>query len=81
MTTLDNLILYYGDADLQIAADLAQYLKCPIVKSCFAKDELIASAKNVYQVGGSNTNSNVKILSGQDRFDTIKAVLHALGKI
>ncbi|MDR3587707.1 MAG: hypothetical protein P4L59_20700 [Desulfosporosinus sp.] len=33
---LQTLILYSGDADLQIAADLAQHFSCPIVQAVYA---------------------------------------------
>lgn len=78
---LENLVLYYGDADLQIASDLAQNLKCPIVQIAYATVDLLTSATNKYQVGGGSAPSGVTLLGGGDRFDTMKSVLHQIGKI
>lgn len=78
---LNYLVLYYGDADLQVAADLAQNFQCPIVQAAYATSELLASATNKYQVGGSSAPAGVTLLAGADRFGTMKAVLHAIGKI
>ena len=79
--TLNYLVLFYGDADLQIAADLAQNYQCPIIQAAYATADLLASATNKYQVGGSSAPAGVTLLAGADRFGTIKAVLQALGKI
>jgi len=79
--TLKYLVLYYGDADLQIAADLAQNYQCPIVQAAYATADLLASATNKYQVGGTSVPAGVTLFAGADRFDTMKAVLHAIGKI
>lgn len=78
---LNYLVLYYGDADLPIAADLAQNYQCPIVQAAYATADLLASATNKYQVGGSSAPAGVTLLAGADRFDTMKAVLHTMGKI
>lgn len=78
---LNYLVLYYGDADLQIAADLAQNFQCPIVQAAYATPDLLSSAINKYQVGGASAPAGVTLLGGADRFDTMKAVLHAMGKI
>jgi hypothetical protein len=77
---LKSLILYYGDADLQIAADLAQNFQCPIVQAAYATTDLLASATTKYQVGGSSAPAGVTLLAGADRFATMKAVLQAAGK-
>ncbi|MHB1651568.1 MAG: N-acetylmuramoyl-L-alanine amidase [Desulfitobacteriaceae bacterium] len=78
---LQTLVLYYGDADLQIAADLAQNFSCPIVQVACATPELLAAAETKYQVGGATAPAGVTLLSGADRFDTMKSVLKAMGKI
>lgn len=78
---LNCLVLYYSDADLPIAADLAQHFSCPVVQAANATADLLASATNKYQVGGSSVPSGVTLLAGVDRFDTMKAVLQAMGKI
>lgn len=78
---MNYLVLYYGDADLQIAADLAQYFKCPIVQASYATADLLVAATTKYQVGGASAPAGVTLLGGADRFDTMKAVLHAIGKI
>ncbi len=78
---LNYLVLYYGDADLQIAADLAQNFQCPIVQAAYATADLLASATNKYQVGGASAPAGVTLLGGADRFETMKSVLHAMGKI
>jgi hypothetical protein len=75
------LVLYYGDADLQIAADLAQKFQCPIVQAAYATSDLLTSASNKYQVGGASAPAGVTLLGGADRFDTMKAVLKVVGKI
>jgi Mannosyl-glycoprotein endo-beta-N-acetylglucosaminidase. len=75
------LILYYGDADLQIAANLALFYQCPIVQAAFATSELLAGAETKYQVGGSTAPVGVTLLGGSDRFDTMKSVLKAMGKV
>ncbi|MDR3599685.1 MAG: DUF1906 domain-containing protein [Desulfosporosinus sp.] len=77
---LDTLVLYYGDADLQIAADLALHFSCPIIQAAYATTDLLASATTKYQVGGSSAPAGVTLLAGADRFDTMKAVLKEMGK-
>ena len=78
---LQTLILYSGDADLQIAADLAQHFSCPIVQAVYATADLLNSATTKYQVGGATTPAGVTLLSGADRFGTMKAVLKTLVEI
>lgn len=78
---LNYLVLYYGDADLQIAANMAQNFQCPIVQAVYATADLLASATNKYQVGGNSAPDGVILLAGEDRFATMKAVLNAMGKI
>jgi len=78
---LQTLILYSGDADLQIAADLAQHFSCPIVQVTYATADLLNSATTKYQVGGASAAPGVTLLGGADRFDTMKAVLKSIGKI
>ena len=78
---LQTLILYSGDADLQIAADLAQRFSCPIVQAVYATADLLSSATTKYQVGGATAPAGVTLLSGLDRFGTIKSVLKTLGEI
>jgi hypothetical protein len=77
---MNYLVLYYGDADLQIAADLAQNFQCPIVQAAYATTDLLASATTKYQVGGSSAPAGVTLLAGSDRFATMKAVLQVAGK-
>ena len=78
---LQTLILYSGDADLQIAADLAQHFSCPIVQAVYATADLLSSATTKYQVGGASAPTGVTLLAGADRFGTMKAVLKSLGEI
>ena len=79
---LATLVLYYGDADLQIAADLAQYYTCPILQVAYATKSLLDLASTVYQVGGSITPADrVILLAGQDRFGTMAAVISAMAKV
>jgi hypothetical protein len=78
---LDYLVIYFGDADLQIAADLAMYYQCPLVQVAYATAELLAAVKIKYQVGGSTAPTGVTLLGGLDRFETIKAVLGVMGKL
>lgn len=78
---LNYLVLYYGDADLTVAANLAQYFQCPIIQASYAKEDLLAYAVTKYQVGGSSAPEGVTLLAGADRFDTMKAVLKLMGKI
>jgi hypothetical protein len=75
------LILYYGDADLQIAANLALYYQCPIIQTDLVTAELLAAAEAKYQVGGSVAPAGVTLLGGNDRFDTMQSVLKVIGKI
>ena len=77
---LQTLILYSGDADLQVAADLAQYFSCPIIQVAYATPDLLLSATTKYQVGGTSAPAGVTLLSGADRYATMKAVLTLLGK-
>lgn len=85
---LNNVVLYFGDADLQIAADMALVLKCPVMQVGLATPEFLRSVEDggKFQVGGSTAPEGVKLLAGDnpktsDRFDTIKSVLKAMGKI
>jgi hypothetical protein len=78
---LQTLILYSGDADLQIAADLAQHFSCPIVQAVYATADLLSSATTKYQVGGASAPAGVTLLAGADWFATMKAVLKSLGEI
>ena len=77
---LQTLVLYEGDADLQIAADLALHFGCPIIQAAFATADLLLSATTKYQVGGATAPAGVILLSGPDRYATMKAVLTQVGK-
>ncbi|SPF53353.1 hypothetical protein SBF1_6570001 [Candidatus Desulfosporosinus infrequens] len=77
---LQTLILYSGDADLQIAADLAQHFSCPIVQAVYATSDLLSSATTKYQVGGASAPAGVTLLGGADRFGTMEAVLKSIGE-
>jgi len=77
---LQTLILYSGDTDLQIAADLAQHFSCPIVQAVYASPALLLSATTKYQVGGATAPAGVTLLSGADRFGTMEAVLKSIGE-
>ena len=77
---LQTLILYSGDADLQIAADLAQHFSCPIVQAVYATADLLSSATTKYQVGGATAPAGVTLLGGADRFSTMEAVLKSIGE-
>jgi hypothetical protein len=77
---LQTLVLYEGDADLQIAADLALHFGCPIIQAAFATADLLLSATTKYQVGGASAPAGVTLLSGPDRYATMKAVLTQVGK-
>ncbi len=77
---LQTLILYSGDADLQIAADLAQHFSCPIVQAIYATADLLNSATTKYQVGGATAPAGVTLLGGADRFGTMEAVLKSIGE-
>ncbi|SPF33824.1 hypothetical protein SBF1_1240004 [Candidatus Desulfosporosinus infrequens] len=79
--TLQTLILYYGDADLPIAADLALHYGCPVIQASYATATLLSSAATKYQVGGATAPAGVTLLAGADRFATMKAVLKSLGEI
>jgi len=77
---LQTLVLYNGDADLPIAADLALHFGCPIIQAAFVTADLLLSATTKYQVGGASAPAGVTLLSGADRYATMKAVLTLLGK-
>jgi N-acetyl-anhydromuramyl-L-alanine amidase AmpD len=74
---LNYLVLYSGDADLPIAADLALNFQCPVIQAAYATPDLLAAAMNKYQVGGSSAPTGVILLAGADRYATIKAVFSA----
>ncbi len=78
--TLQTLILYYGDADLPIAADLALHYGCPVVQAASASPALLLSATTKYQVGGATAPAGVTLLAGADRFGTMTAVLKLIGE-
>ena len=77
---LQTLILYSGDADLPIAADLAQHFNCPVVLAANATAALLSSATTKYQVGGASAPAGVTLLAGADRFGTMAAVLKVIGE-
>jgi hypothetical protein len=77
---LQTLVIYEGDADLPIAADLALHFGCPIIQAAFATTDLLLSATTKYQVGGATAPAGVILLSGPDRYATMKAVLTQVGK-
>jgi hypothetical protein len=81
---MDNLILYFGDGDRDIALNYADVLRCPVIRASFATPDLLKAAKNKFQVGGVSAPEGVTLLSdgaNGDRFDTYAAVLKKLGKI
>lgn len=81
---MENLILYYGEGDRDIALNYADELKCPVIRASLVTEDLLKAAKNKFQVGGISAPAGVELLSGgagSDRFDTYAAVLKKLGKI
>lgn len=74
-----NLVIYQDGADKRAAEYLADHLKAPIVCVDNATPELLACATNKYKVGGA-AYPGAQLISGNDRFGTMKAVLAAMGK-
>lgn len=75
-----NLIVYCEGADKRAAEYLADGLKCPIICRDNLTQDIIDACTNIYMVGGSAKPCDKAILiSGADRFATVKAVLAKLG--
>lgn len=76
-----NIIIYSNDVDRRAAEYIADYLKCPIIHKDNSKD-VESYSENIYVVGGNWKPSDKAILiSGLDRYDTIKEVLKFIKKI
>lgn len=74
-----DLVIYQDGADKRAAEYMADYLKAPIVSTDNVTPELLACATNKYKVGGT-AYDGAQLISGSDRFGTMKAVLKFAGK-
>lgn len=76
-----NIIIYGNDVDRRAAEYMSDYLKCPIIHKDNSKD-VENYSENIYVVGGNWKPTDKSILiSGLDRYDTIKEVLKFIKKI
>lgn len=83
VTRMKNIVVYGNDIDKRAAEYLADYLQCPTI-SKENIDFLIDSDsfENIYMVGGSwKPIDNAVLISGADRYETMKAVLKYINKI
>lgn len=77
-----NLVVYGEGPDKRAAEYLADSLKCPICNKDNLTSETITAVENIYMVGGTWKPTDKTILiSGADRFETIKAVLKQAGRL
>ena len=80
MKMFKDLVVYADGADKRAAEYLADALKAPIVSLDNATPELLACATSTYKVGGS-AYAGATLVSGNNRFSTMAAVLKLVGAI
>lgn len=72
-----NLVVYGEGPDKRAAEYLGDYLKAPIIEKNNIDQNIIATAGNIYMVGGKDKpDENAILISGSNRFDTMQAVLN-----
>ena len=80
---MKNLVVYGNIVDKRAAEYLADYLNCPCFDGNMTFD--YSKIENVYCVGGEPsvkwTGYAKKIISGKDRYETLKEVLRFMGKL
>ena len=78
---MKNLVTYKYEADLHASFYLSSYLQCIYISYDLLTQEIIDNCENIYQVGGVKLNDKFNIISGEDRYDTLVAVLKYIGKL
>lgn len=79
---IKNIVVYGEGADKRAAEYLADYLKCPICNRDNLGNDVIESTEKIYMVGGTwKPTDKTMLISGADRFETIKDVLKQLEKL
>jgi N-acetylmuramoyl-L-alanine amidase CwlA len=77
---MKNLVVTNNYVDKRAGEYLADYLQCPVIDGNIPFDYSVV--ENVYCVGGGQFTSYAKqIIKGNDRYDTMVAVLKFIGKI
>jgi len=80
---MENIVVYGNSVDKRAAEYLADYLNCPCFDGNMKFD--YSKIKNVYCVGGEPsvkwTGYAKKIITGKDRYETVKEVLKFMGKL
>lgn len=74
---VDSIVVYNNYVDKRAAEYLADYLHCPTTSEDNYK---VGIAKKIYAVGPANIKG-ATVIKGQDRFDTMIAVLKFIGKL
>jgi len=75
-----NLVIYDEKVDNRAAAYLADAFKAPMVSTDNVTPELLACATKKYKVGG-DAYAGATLVSGNNRFSTMAAVLKLVGEI
>jgi hypothetical protein len=60
---------------------LKRYLNAPIIPADELTQNIIDNTEVVYQVGGSLINPKFTLISGNNEYDTLIAVMRFIGKI
>lgn len=69
---MQNLVLYFGDSDRNIACDFADQLpEAVVIRASNVTENLLDSARNKYQIGGEKSPRGVVLIAGKDQFDTM----------
>lgn len=80
---VENIVIYSNTIDKRAAEYLADFLQCPTIDGNIPYD--YSKIKNIYCIGAAPTigwtSYATKIITGSDRYDTIKQVLSFIGKI
>lgn len=78
---VENIVVYNFGPDQRAAEYLADYLNCPTIANSRKFD--YSTVKNVYAVGGEKKNYTSYVntlISGNNRYDTLQAVLNFIKK-
>ena len=78
---MKSLVTYKYEPDSHASFYLASFLQCPIIPADLLTQDIIDNCENIYQVGGYKINNKFKLISGNDRYDSIIAVLKYIKKI
>jgi hypothetical protein len=78
---VNDIVVYGEGADKRAGEYLADFLKCPVIALGNVNGAILTNYKNVYMIGGAiKPVENAILLSGGDRFETLRVVMDFISK-